>query len=74
MTTSTDIKEPMTTGTSNVYVNYTILEVNYQAGPYKDVAEAFEHKKDIQSYAGVSRVYIFTGRDPSRTLIGEEPK
>ena len=44
MTTSTDIKEPMTTGTSNVYVNYTILEVNYQAGPYKDVAEAFERR------------------------------
>jgi hypothetical protein len=61
-----------TTETSNekFYVNYTILEVNYQDGPYGGLPEAHAHKLDIQSYEGVSKVYLSQLRDPARTLIG----
>jgi len=53
-----------------VYVNYTIMGREFQAGPYR-LNEADEHKRDIQSFEGVNQVFLSPMREPKRQLITE---
>jgi hypothetical protein len=53
------------------YVNYTLMGRDYQAGPYRSVDEADEHRRDIKSFAGVTHCWVANGRDPKRILISE---
>jgi len=52
-----------------IYVNYTVHGVKCQAGPYKTVEEADEHKRDISSFEGVTSCFISGLRDPARRLM-----
>ena len=52
-----------------MYVNYTVMGNEYQAGPYPS-NEVECHLNDIRGYEGVSRCFIVAERDQSRQLIG----
>jgi hypothetical protein len=53
-----------------MYVNYTILGKDYQAGPYPSQGIAEDHQRDIKIYEGVSHCYVAPSRDEKRQLIG----
>lgn len=57
--------------TETYFVNYTIKGVDYQAGPYRSIFEATEHRDDIRTFDGIKCCYIATTRDARRQLIGE---
>lgn len=50
------------------YVNYTVGDENFQAGPFPENDADWE-RQDIAGYAGVSQVYLSPNRDEKRRLI-----
>jgi hypothetical protein len=53
------------------YVNYTVRGKDFQAGPYKNVNDAWENYRDIVGYAFITDCYISCIRDKDRVLIGK---